>query len=263
METGAETKTEQTVVAPAETPVTTEPAQEKTYTQKDLDRIIAEHKEREEARVKGLNKVVSKKDTEIEALKKTASPSEATLPILRKMAKALEETISQGYGDEAASKSAKSKLAEINTEITQMQVRTEQSKTEAIRDGMWARIKELGLNPDPTADDYDERLDPVITFWTAGNIQMAQQRLDKLAAKLEKEKGNVAEQAAAKVDVSKLEAEIRAKIIKEYNLDSQDTGSAGGGVPAFTAEQVAKMDEATYAKNREAIQQAINAGRFK
>ena len=263
METGAETKTEQAVVTPVETPVTTEAVQEKTYTQKDLDKIVAEHKEREESRVKGLNKVVSKKDTEIEALRKTASPNEATLPILRKMAKALEETISNGYGDETVAKSAKSKLTEINNEITQMQLRTEQSKTEAIRDSMWSRIKDLGLNPDPSADDYDERLDPVIAFWTAGNPQMAQQRLDKLAAKLTKEKETVAEKETVKVDTAKLEAEIRAKIIKEYNLDSQDTGGAGGGVPVFTAEQVTKMDEVTYAKNRVAIQQAINAGRFK
>lgn len=226
-ETGAKAVAEQPVVAQPET--ATVPVQaEKTYTQKELDTILAEAREREEARVKGLNKVVSKKDTEIEALRKSASPDAATLPLLRKMAQALEETIPSGYADDEGSKKAKAKLADIKAEIATMQANTEKAKQEAIRDGMWNRIKELGLNPDPSAEDYDERLDPIVAFWTAGNTQLAQQRLDKLSSRIEKEKAvKVVEQPkpiSPTPDLEKVKAELRAEIIKEYGLDKQNTG---------------------------------------
>lgn len=258
---GAE-PTEQVVATPAETPVVTQPAQEKTYTQKELDAILAAEKEREEARVKGLNKVVSRKDSEIEALKK--QPGDAvTLPVLRKMAAALEEAISDGYGSEERSQSAKLKLAAINQEITQMATNAERAKTEAIRDNMWAKIKELGLNPDTSAEDYDERLDPIVQFWKLGDIPEAQRRLDKLASKIEKERQKVAEVETPKVDVAKLEAEIRAKVIKELGLDKQDVGGGAGGVTSFTREQIRNMSSDEYARNEPAIRKALEAGRIK
>jgi hypothetical protein len=230
-ETGAKPETEQKVVSQEQSIETTPPVQEKTYTQKELDDILAKAKETEEARVKGLNKVVSKKDSEIEALRKSATSDEKTLPILRKMAQALEKTPDTGYGSDEATKAAKSELKVINSEIAAMQANTERAKTEALRDTMWSKIKELGLDPDPNSENYDERLDPIVTFWTTGNFQIAQQRLDKLAAKIEKEKEKVAEKEPVKeekVDSTKLEAEIRAKIIKEYGLDKQDVDNKSG-----------------------------------
>jgi len=199
IETGAKETTEQTVTPQAEAEVVTTPVQEKTYTQKELDAIA---KEIGDKRVEGLTRALSKKDKEIEALKKTPPTSEATLPLLRKMADALAETINTGYGDEEATKKAKSKLSAINNEITTMQANTERAKTEAVREAMWNRIYELGLDPDPNSEKYDERLDPVIAFWTAGNIPLAQQRLDKLAAKIEKEKQVAERKKEDKVDAS-------------------------------------------------------------
>ena len=256
--TGAENQTEQAVAAQAEQPAGTAQAQERTYTQKELDTMLAQAKEREEARVKGLNKVVSKKDTEIEALKKGSG--EVPLSILRKMATTLDKTLAAGYGDEEATRAAKSELASINKEITQIQAAGELAKTEAIRDGMWNRIKELGLDPDPSSDGYDERLDPIVAFWQTGNIQLAQQRLDKLATKIEKEK---AVETPKPVDRDKLKAEMRAEIIKELGLDKQDSGGVGGGVTSFTREQIRNMTPDEYVKNETAIRKALEAGRIK
>jgi hypothetical protein len=240
IETGAKETPEQAVTPQAEMPAEVTPVQEKTYTQKELDAIA---KEIGDKRVEGLTKALSKKDKEIEALKKIPSPSDATLPLLRKMADALGETINTGYGDEEATKKAKSKLSAINNEIATMQANTERAKTEAVRETMWNRIKEIGLDPDPNSENYDERLDPVIAFWTAGNIPLAQQRLDKLAAKIEKEKQVAEPKKEDKVDASKLEAELRAKIIKEYGLDNQDTSPKGGA-----SDRTFKNKEEAYAK---------------
>lgn len=204
-----------------------------------------------EKNYKTLTRTHQNTQAELKAIKQ-AMADNPSVSAIKRMA-----DIVENMGEESGlPQKVKSELANIRKDLANAQAKasidTKQGEWREKQNELFSQIEDAGLSPD------DKRFRMAKLLFKNGEFDDAKAAVAEVLEEVNKEKPKVAE-----TDVAKLEAEIRAKLIKEYNLDSQDTGGTGGGVPVFTREQIAKMDDATYAKNREKIQEAINAGRIK
>jgi 23S rRNA U2552 (ribose-2'-O)-methylase RlmE/FtsJ len=230
---GTEPKVEQAVtpqVEVKEEPKVETPAPAKVYTQVELDAILSAQKLVEENRVKGLNKVVSKKDQEIEHIRKQNQPNEVTLKTLTRMANVLEKTLATGgYENEESAKAAKTELAGIRSEIAQATSMSQTAQVDAYRNTLHQRIIDAGLQP------TDDRLEAVVEAFEDGRFDRATKKLDKILNEVAKEKPMAETKETPKVDVDKIKADIRAEVMKELGLTKQDAGGSVSNSSRMTA----------------------------
>ena len=222
---------EQTVVQQEATVEETAPAEQETKAEETATTNVITREEFDKV-VKGLQKVISRKDTEINTLQKSTQ-NDYSLKTLQRMAGIIEKTLTSGdYGNEETARVARAELKQINNDIRLAQVKTKEAQVNTIRDNLHSRIKEAGF------DINDSKFRNVRAFFKQGLFDEASEEANEIIAKLEGEnkvevKKEEKKEEKPKVDEEemrkKVRAEVEAEILKKYNLDKQDTTKAVGG----------------------------------
>ena len=198
----------------------------KTYTQEELDAILNErelqNKEREEARVKGLSKVITKKDDEIKSLKET-SPGDYTLQTLQKMASIIENSLATGEYNEETARKAKGELKSLNAQITLNRAKSQQTKIDTVRNNLHNKIKEAG------EDVNSPKFRAVRAYFKQGLFEEASDEIDEILSKKETK----VEKEEPKKSDKELRDEIRAEVMKEFNLTKQESTKPSAAVSSF------------------------------
>lgn len=246
------TKSPNTETLPLETQTTVTPEEE---LETKLAQAKAEGKAEAEEVYKGIQRTLSKKDTEIQELqKKLSQPSptgskfkETVLADMRARATELGEP--------------NPKIAELETELAiEKQQDNERRKdviTQGHREKFEQKIKDAGLDPDN--ESFDRVWDAVkIARSVDGKFEEAEARLDRVLAKVKP----VKVESETEDKETKLREEIEREVLEKHGLLKTETGGpSAGGKRTFTEDQIADRD--FYEANRDEILLANKEGRIK
>ena len=220
----AEAQTETSEVS-QETKVNTEVSLEtaeverETFTREDLDAVKAEA----EARIAGLNRVVSRKDRELEEAKRLQSQPVSQIPILKTLIEEMEATPTP---DEYGVTKPSPKLAGLKRQVAILEQQENAARVKAYaqteHQKLVQQITDAGL--DPNSEDFY----PVEDAWEMGNYAVAARRVERILAKQKpKEETTVVK--------GKTEEEIRTdereKVLVKYKI--QDIGTPSGSSSSF------------------------------
>jgi len=209
---------EENIVEQAQEAVTVT-EQPKTFTQEELDAIvankIAEEKAKSDEAYKGLQKVITKKDQEIQS-KKSDTSNLKILNLLEELADA------KSNDDFDAVKKIGDKIKATKSEFNRNQA------AEQLQAQGWEiqnMITSAGL--DSTAPEFEK----MRQFYAAGLVDLAKTEARETIARNTRKEEVKVEEKKPEVKVkseAEIEAEIEARILKKYNLTKQDTGTPSG-----------------------------------
>lgn len=254
---GKEKKVELTPVEPV-VELTPE-AQTKTYTQQELDVLVARAKQEEEDKYKGFQRVVSAREKEIETLKqKVAQPSRAS--------KATEVILEELKARQAEEGIVNPRIAQLEAEIArEKQLEWQTQVTQQYEARFNQRIKDAGLDPnDETLEDFRDALEDAKED---GRFGKAERKLDKILTTIKppEPKEKVTETEEDKF--SKRLEEAKRQWMEEQGLLKTETGgpSASSG-KVILMEDIKGMSPDEYRKafpTLEDFYKAMNEGRIK
>ena len=148
-------------------------------------------------------------------------------------------------------KPASLKVKQLQTELKAEQEREKQERQwgefRARVNALQQKAIDAGLDPD------DEAFDPVVTQISLGNLDKAEKRLEKILGKKE---------SPMKETEEAMKARIKAEIIKEYGLGSDEIGSGAASKDKSTFSRTQIKDPDFYQANKEKILKAQEEGRI-
>ena len=194
-EAEVEEATTQSQVEETETP--------KTFTQEDLDAIVAE----KDKAYQGLQKVIARKDQELET-RKTQPKVQGNAQALKLLTEELASQTDE-YGEGKSSS----------------------PRIEGKRQEMRKKAEDVGLDPD------GEEFYPVVDAFHIGNLHEAERRISRILKRHETKKEKTVGKATSKTE-TEIRAEERAKVIDELGLKKQD-----GGGPSGTSKSFAELEK--------------------
>ena len=222
--------------------VTPETEETTTFTQEEVDAMLLE----KDKSYQGIQKVVSKKDAEIQRLRKQTESSNPTVSnsALLKLIPLIE-----GLGGDEIDPARKQKL-----------VADLQGVKQSITDDQWQQqVKTRGseinnLITDASLDPSSKEFRAMRAYFKQGSFNEAREEAEEVVARLKEKTEAVVEPEKKPV---KTEEEIRADVLKEFNLTPVATG---GPQAAASTKSQARADYAAGEISTEEYERKMKGG---
>ena len=215
--------TQQSTGAPDTTPPAPAPA------------ATEEGRNTEEKRIKGLQRVISRKDVELQQ----------TQGELNKLKGTLEKALKDGaFADEESATAIRKQLSEVNTSLAA----SAKTQADAVLKDIWGDITSAGLDPNSGAFRMAR------FFYESGRFEDARAEVDDVLSRQNPKKEEVKpvttnnNPATNKPNTPELTPELEAAVLQKYGLNKNPGEPPAGTAKTYTTKSIMAMSDEEYTK---------------